>query len=363
MAATAGRRKWAEGLAAAAGAVFLASAVLKAVAPVDFAVQVSYYGVVRAPWVVLAAAHATILLEALVGGLLVPASPWRRAAGWTALALLVGFTALIGYAWAFRGLEDCGCFGKFVRITPGWSIVKNGALAAMVAPVLLWGGDARRGGGGVRESSLSRRWGAVATAAAIAVSVGAVALAMTVRESGAARRDVVGRRSSQTAPAETSETGQVALAKKTGRLPSNRDPLRGRFETPNGSVDLTSGTHLVAMLSESCDHCAETVRRLNELTKNPDMPVLVGYVLGDADSLQRFCETNRPSFATRFLPPLEFLPLVGAAPPRLLLTHEGRRVAFWDGMPPEPVDILEALLDAQAAQVHRDPAARQQRSH
>lgn len=108
------------------GVVFLLAAVLKAVDVAAFIEQIPYYGVIPAD-AAQAVALAAIMGEALLGvallrrwcpGLLLPLT----------LLLLLGFTGLIGYAWAYRGLENCGCFGRFIEMTPGVAMAKNGAL-------------------------------------------------------------------------------------------------------------------------------------------------------------------------------------------------------------------------------------------
>ena len=110
------------------GVVFILSAVLKALDLTAFAVQISYYDIVREPWIVWSIALAMIGLEAMLG-LAMLTGVWLR---WVTLpavlALLVGFTGLLGWAWAFTDLEDCGCFGKYLPMTPGESILKNGVL-------------------------------------------------------------------------------------------------------------------------------------------------------------------------------------------------------------------------------------------
>jgi hypothetical protein len=93
---------------------------------------VSYYGIVRTPWVVIGIALGAVTLETgLGGGLLIGRARTRCLLALVA-GLLVFFSLLIAYAWAFQGLKDCGCFGKYLKMTPGVSILKNLILLALV---------------------------------------------------------------------------------------------------------------------------------------------------------------------------------------------------------------------------------------
>ncbi|MCL4690931.1 MAG: hypothetical protein KJ060_00235, partial [Candidatus Hydrogenedentes bacterium] len=113
------------------GAVFVLSAASKALAPYDFAEQVSYYGVVTEPSLVQPLAYFMILLESVFGVCLLGGFRFRGATFWATVALLAGFSGLILYAWAYRGLEDCGCFGKVIQMGPKASLAKNVVLAAL----------------------------------------------------------------------------------------------------------------------------------------------------------------------------------------------------------------------------------------
>ena len=112
------------------GLIFMLSAVLKAVDVTSFAEQIPYYGIIRADGAVRAAAWATLISEAALGVAL--CRRWRPKLVLPAtLALLLAFTVLILYAWAFRGLAECGCFGRFLPMTPGVSVIKNVLMMAL----------------------------------------------------------------------------------------------------------------------------------------------------------------------------------------------------------------------------------------
>ena len=108
-------------------------------------------------------------------------------------------------------------------------------------------------------------------------------------------------------------------------------------------LDLAQGLYLVAMLSDSCEHCADIVDGLNRLSQKPDFPPIVGLILGEEDTLRSFRQTYRPRFATRLIPVLEFFDLIGDAPPRFYVLRDGKSLKYWDENLPAEAAFREAL--------------------
>jgi len=108
-------------------------------------------------------------------------------------------------------------------------------------------------------------------------------------------------------------------------------------------LDLAKGVCVVAMLSDSCEHCAEIVEGLNRLSQKPDFPPIAGLILGEEDTLRSFRQTYRPRFATRLIPVLEFFDLIGDAPPRFYVLRDGKSLKYWDENLPAEVAFREAL--------------------
>ena len=305
------------------GALFLVSAGLKALSFDEFAVQLSYYGIVRIPWVVRAIGLGAIGVEAALGAGLLVARGGGRGVLLGAGVLLALFSALIGYAWAFQGLADCGCFGKYLRMTPGWSLLKNAALLGFAA--VAWSGA----GADAATTRKGFSWRGSVVAAAVALALGIAGLS--------ARGDRV-------------RADGARVAEPGGSDPSVSASGEGLFkafvfEWEGERRDLAEGLHFVAMLSDSCEDCAGIVESLNALAKNPDLPPLAGFVLGDDEaSLRKFRETYEPRFPTQRMAPLEFLERIGKAPPRFVLTKNGRQRRFWDEKPPDEIALLDVVL-------------------
>ena len=117
---------------------------------------------------------------------------------------------------------------------------------------------------------------------------------------------------------------------------------RYSFTWNNSPVDLGRGTYLIAMLSDSCAHCAEIVGALNRLSAEPGFPRIVGLVLGENETLKAFQATFQPSFPTRLIPVLEFFELIGDAPPRFIMIKDGWQVIYWDDEYPDAKKIRTA---------------------
>jgi len=348
------------------GLLFVLAAGLKALSAMDFAVQVSYYGIVRTPWVVLTVAVAVIGFEAGLGaGLLLRSGREGRLLGVVA-GVTVVFTGLIIYAWIWRNLQDCGCFGKYLKMTPGWSVFKNAVVLGLIA-LAWWGERARNAGAPVRSGGFVRS--ALIAAISLVMMAGAGLSAMLddagsgrikrhVTPPGPATAASATRAISTSEGAATSQEGtatsQTLRAATPAPKPATAGPQAGAdkfsgyvFEWKNKRYDLTRGLYIVVMISDSCEGCAEIVRSLNALTENKDLPPIVAFVLGEKETLERFRENYSPAFPTNLMAPLDFLDRIGEAPPRFILVKDGKQLQYWDTKrPPDEITLLEAVLTA-----------------
>lgn len=102
------------------GSLFVASGSLKAIDAQYFSSLIASYGF---PW---AGYLAPVMsgTELILGLMLILNIELRKAALLTAL-LTVVLTVLFGYAFFLKGIEDCGCFGSFVKIDPIVLVIKN----------------------------------------------------------------------------------------------------------------------------------------------------------------------------------------------------------------------------------------------
>jgi len=327
------------------GVLFIAAAVLKALDMDAFFVQVRLYGVVHEPSLVRLAAWTSLTVESVLGiGLLTGI----RLRGLTAVltgVMLIGFTALIAYAWKYKGLSDCGCFGKYVQMSPGVSIAKN---VVMLALAVVAGIGARR------METPSEAPNRFLRPPKSVQAVLAVACAILV--GGTARW-------AQETPAKVVTTPATRPTANVNAAPFAQFQL----EFEGRKYDLGKGDYIVAMLSASCDHCKAAVPALNAYTINPELPTLVALVHSDAGKpdedkkeLTSFRDETRPEFPTVLMYPdltndkLLFYGFVGNAPPRFYVIRDGKELQHWDDLTPPSA---EAIMDAMNAAAATKPAS------
>lgn len=309
--------KLSRGVEVGLGLFFLAGALAKALNMEAFAVQISLYGVVKDPGLVQMAAYATVLLETclgafLLGGLRPRAVVYGLSAGLTAV-----FTGLIFYAWQFKGLEDCGCFGEYLKMSPGPSMVKNFVLLAVLG--FGWfGGRGPSGEGPPQIQKLARLRAAAGVLAAVPVVI------VMMVSGGPGSQDAA-------------STLVVSKAEK------DRPFQKFQFDADGTHYDLGTGSYLVAMLNATCEHCRESVDTLNEYVLASDLPELVSLMAGTPDELLDFQSLVQPLFPTILIPPLDFFEFIDTAPPRLIYVVDGAEVRAWEWKDETPRPEMIAL--------------------
>jgi len=289
-------------------AVFLVGAILKA-ADIDlFIIQISHYGVLSDRSLIRIAAVSTIALETGLAAALLLKIRLHGITYAGILVLLAGFTGLIIYGWAYYGLEDCGCFGP-VEISPAASIGKNGIIAALA--LVAWAGLAWGG-------RLKSTWRRVAVAMPAAVLT---ALAVSAYS--------------------------FAHIKIQADTPPDARPFaQFVFEWDGGTIDLGKGEYFVALYDSTCEHCMSTVPFVNELSRFPGVPPIVGiFHEGEPGLLQDFVRATGWQFPVHSLGDdfVTFFDMIGDFPPRFSLVRNGVQIKYWDEDPPAVEELLQAL--------------------
>lgn len=113
------------------GILFLTSAVSKAIYTGSFVLLIDQYGFE----IISQAAPSIIIAEAILGiGLLL--NIYTRFMAFASLLLTVIFTLAYVYAYWFKGITDCGCFGALhLNISPTFTIFRNILLLLMLYAV------------------------------------------------------------------------------------------------------------------------------------------------------------------------------------------------------------------------------------
>ena len=302
------------------GLVFLAGACGKALDMDSFAIQIRHYGLDMDIATLRLPAYGTTVIEAFLGAALVAGIRLRGTVAAITAVMLVGFSALIAYGWAFHGLKDCGCFGKFMPMTPGVSILKNVVLFAMsiAAFILARGKHASEPDAGSRRGFQPMQ---IAVAIACLAAVGGSGI---YGKATAAPVKVPG-----IAAASQVEVNAAPFAKFT-------------LEYYGQQIDLGKGLYLVALLSSTCEHCKGEVPALNELLNNPELPV-VALMDGTDQEYADFQAETFPEFPSRLIDRLDFYNILDAAvpPPMFFLIRDGRIEKKWKETTPTPDELAQ----------------------
>jgi hypothetical protein len=300
------------------GVVFLYGAVTKTSNMHGFAMQVRGYGILPTDLdTELALAWLLTIVEALVGAGLIAGIHLR---GWLLAftgALLVAFTALIAYGWAFHDLKDCGCFGTSIQLGPGESIFKNVVLLIMTG--IAW----YMFRGITNENARKVQMPALGIAGAALAAVFAVSLFD----------------SSADAPVTVADGPELTEDEEKER------PFKKFVYTKDDGtkVDLGDGAYVIPILNASCEHCQASAIKLNELAQTPDYPTVVALVYADnAENMDEFNAIVAPAYDVFNIDRDTFFRLViGQAPPSFYHTVDGAVKGELDAEDPTAEQLME----------------------
>ena len=297
------------------GLFFIVSAIMKLLDVDLFVVQIGAYGIFEDKQLLLMSAIGTLFLEFFLGSLLVLGFTHRWLSIGLTLLLLVFFTGLVGYGWAFQDLSECGCFGA-IEMSPLVTTLKNLVLMAM--GLFAWWGIT------LTPSHIAMPRLLPITPGMNALLSLAIALLATV----------YGYLSVEQMEVVRDESG------------AERPFARFVFEDEEGTIDLGAGEHLVVFLSTDCLHCKAEVPTLNDIAFDPELPEMVGLAFEDSDSgMLRFEMDAMPVFPLFSLGDqvMLFFNFIGQAPPRLYYVVDGQAVEYWDFDMPTAEEVRTAL--------------------
>ena len=319
-------QRFARPLEIALGVLFIASAALKALDVYGFAVQIGAYGIIRDPVILPQLAYAMIALEAALGAALLGGWAFGGATIIATAALLVGFTGLIAYAWVFKDLADCGCFGAYIKMGPGASIAKNLVLLAMAG--LVWYGQRKKQ---LAEPSVDETTPTVATVERDANRRFILATVGVVVVVGAF---VMGK------PAPVQSPAPVTAAQPNGAKPA------GKFsefvpEMGGAPVPLAQGEYFLVMLSASCDHCRAVTTSLNDLITAEGIPQIAALLMGSEEEMKDYMAVTAPQFPIQVIDTLKFMSMLETnAPPDFYIIRDGAVIRHMEAEEPGYDELL-----------------------
>lgn len=297
------------------GITFIAGAALKALDMPAFFLVIAQYHVIDAQSSIVLAGWSALIIETAVGAALLASARFGGVTHLVGNLMLLVFTGLIIYAWAFHDLADCGCFGGFLTMSPAVSVLKNVVMIAMLCTAWF-----------MHKGQAPYEWPKLGVAGAV-VGVAAVFLSIGY-----------GQQQEQIA-----REAQVALSEED--VDADRPFAKFVFEIDGETINLGEGEYLVAALSATCDHCMATVPQLNELSLFPELPKVVALMLGDPGEMETFRSLTSPEFPHVSIDNFMFIELANI-PPRFHYVVDGVGIQHWDNEPP----TMEELLTLEPAE-------------
>lgn len=298
-------------LAIAVGLILLAAGLVKAVDMELFIRQIRDYGIITEPVVLVVSAWGLIVLECGMGVALLVLYRPRVLLPLTALLFLI-FAGVTSWAWLTEATQECGCYGAWLRQTPGHAAIEN--LILIAATVLAWMGCRHR-------QIPQTRTGVWAVTIACLIGL-ALPLAFDFPTSG------------------------------IGQSPS-KPPELGRIQVHGlGDVDLNTGGYLIVLMGTDCLHCQEAIPELNTLSEKPDLPMLIALCTSKEADCIEFTEEFLPVFPIGHVSDDLFWRLLSdGIMPRTILLEDGRIKQVWD----QTVPTRDSIQAAYALEEDQDP--------
>ncbi len=264
------------------GIVFIVSAVSKLLTIGAFEISVIEQGITSDRLTAGYLSRLLIGFELFLGVMFFFRAGLRRLTIPLTLLTLTGFTIYLTYFAIFRSeMEDCGCFGELVKMTPVESILKNLLLIAVTIFVYL-----------KSETAEIRK-----TLAGILLAGCISALYLFY-------------------PVQPASAGLFS---------------RYTYFKDAGVVDLNTGERLVVVFNVDCDHCQQTAFEMGRLySEHPELPNLYCLIMGDPKEINAFFEKARVRFPYRRISEEEFFSLIGKEPPRIYRLKDGQIKDAWD---------------------------------
>jgi hypothetical protein len=272
------------------GLVLLLTGALKALDSGRFVTHLRRYRLLPPGWVPPFALLFIAFECALGAALVLNLSPWLLP---LAAVVLTAFIALTAWGVANGRVEDCGCYGGLVMLTPVQSLALDGLYLALllVAWLLAPAG-----------SPAPAAWTA---AVVVAVLVGALVAAVR----------------SRVAPLVDLALLRVGRAWRRSWL-------------KHYTRDVTRGSHFIVFLSRECPYCKRWVPLLNVIEVQPDLPSVVAVMSLEDDELQGFLQEHLITFPVTHMPQ-SLVSLMANAYPTAALVENGRVTEKWVGEMPK----------------------------
>jgi hypothetical protein len=291
-------------LSGAVGLILLTAAISKSTDMGLFIRQIRSYDIISYPVLTGVSAWALVALEFVLGvGLLFFFYP--RLFLPITVGLVLFFLGINGWAWLKEGVEDCGCFGAWVKHTPAEAVVIN--LSLLAASCIAWIGHRPV----CVPQSRFKAW-----VVGFACAIGLALLA------------VFG----------------FSISQIKGPQPNAVEAKLVRLQIQGlDKIDLKHGSFLIILMDTDCLHCQEAVFEVNILAEEPDLPPVISLFANDEDQRRRFAEEFQPIFPIGQITEDDFWHLLGDGDmPRTILFSDQHVLKVWDEKIPD-IDRIKAV--------------------
>lgn len=235
-----------------AGTIFIVSGALKAIDSQSFSSLISTYGFGWAGSI----APVISAIEIILGlCLILDIQPRTTILFTTAITII--FTLLFSYAFFFREIEDCGCMGSFVKVSPSISFGRN--ILIIIGCLWIWYN--------FKEINVqTRNWKKW-----IVYVLGGMALCVSGYTLG------------------------KPLVKKVEILTINEgDQLNtSLFKCYNDKI--SRDTCVIFIFSPNCDHCWNVTENIKSIKRTPGFTNVIGVTYNDVDTT-RYMREMKPNF-------------------------------------------------------------------
>ncbi|MFA7228791.1 MAG: MauE/DoxX family redox-associated membrane protein [Melioribacteraceae bacterium] len=264
------------------GALFLFSAYSKLIGPGLIEIILVDHGISSSRETAAILVRVVIGFEFALGLLFFQPYSIKKIVAPVSFLFLSAFTVYLSYtAFVLKDMQNCGCFGEMIRMSPVESIIKNVIMMVIVSLLFKWGEEKKN---------------KFIVPGVMILSIASVFIA---------------------SPPEF-----------------QRDLKFTQYTdfTGIGRVDLSSGDKLIAVFNTECEHCRQLAYELGQMKRSgkkyPELFALMFKEGGvTADSFRTVTNSDIPY---KMIEMNDFLNLIGQSPPRIYWLKEGKIKEIWD---------------------------------
>jgi uncharacterized membrane protein YphA (DoxX/SURF4 family) len=292
-------------LSGAVGLILLTSGILKSMDMEIFIRQIRDYGIISNHALLVLSSWTIIVVEYSLGTALLVSYRPKLTTSLAALLLLIFLGATV-WAWLTGVTEDCGCFGTWIKRTPGEAAIEDLVLLVALSIALA----IRRPLAEPRKYAGS--W------AVIAACIAGLILPFLSGD---------------------------PISRITRPISESID-IKRDLMTIKGleHLGLKHGDYLLLIMSTDCQHCLEAVEKFNIWLEGTNPPDLTGISANNKEQLDTFIKAYQPAFPIVQIQEDAFWRLLGEGDiPRLILVRDQRILKVWDEKIPDIHSVKEAL--------------------